>query len=254
MNLATNARDAMPFGGHMHIMTQEVVVQEGSESNYGLAVPGNYALISVSDTGTGINKKSLERVFEPFYTTKEIGKGTGLGMSIIYGIVKQNNGSVRIESAPGKGTTVSIYLPTIDEARLSREKRHKIKPVVQGTETLLVAEDDEIVKSFLARILERAGYSVITARDGEDAVVKFKENMDDISLVITDVVMPKKNGKEIFEEIKKIRPEMKVIFISGYSADIIHKKFMIQEGVDFITKPFMKNDLLQKVRNVIDKG
>ena len=254
MNLATNARDAMPFGGHMHIMTQEVVVQEGSESNYGLAVPGIYALISVSDTGTGIDKKSLERVFEPFYTTKEIGKGTGLGMSIIYGIVKQNNGSVHIESEPGKGTTVSIYLPTIDEVCISREKRHKIKPAVQGTETLLVAEDDEIVKSFLARILERAGYSVITAKDGEDAVVKFKENMDDISLVMTDVVMPKKNGKEIFEEIKKIRPEMKVIFISGYSADIIHKKFMIQEGVDFITKPFMKNDLLQKVRNVIDKG
>ncbi len=252
MNLATNARDAMPSGGRIQITTEEVVVKEGSESNYGVAVPGIYAHISVSDTGIGIDKKSLERVFEPFYTTKEIGKGTGLGLSIVYGIVKQNNGSVLIASEPGKGTTVSIYLQTIDEVPISTEKRHKIKPVYRGSETILVAEDDEMVKTFLAKILKRAGYTVITAEDGEDAVIKFKEKMDDISLVLTDVVMPKKNGKEILEEIKMIRPEMRVIFISGYSAEFIDKKVFDKVGTDFITKPFLKNDLLQKVREVLD--
>lgn len=254
MNLATNARDAMPSGGRIHITTREVVVREGSDSGYGLAVPGNYAMISVSDTGTGIDEKSLERVFEPFYTTKEVGKGTGLGLSIIYGIVKQSNGFVHIESEPGKGTTVSIFLPTIDEVPGGREKRHKTKPDMHGTETLLVAEDDETVKSFLTRILERAGYSVITADDGEAAVLKFKKNMEEIALVLTDIVMPKKNGEKIFEEIRLIRPGMKMIFISGYSAEIVQKKFVNEEGVEFLTKPFLKSDLLLKVRKILDNG
>ena len=254
MNLATNARDAMPFGGSIHITTREVVVGEGSESGYGLAVPGNYAMISVSDTGTGIDEKSLERVFEPFYTTKEVGKGTGLGLSIIYGIVKQSNGFVHIESEPGKGTTVSIILPTIDEMPAGREKRHKIKPDMYGTETLLVAEDDETVKSFLARILERAGYRVITAEDGESAVLKFKENKEEVALVLTDVVMPKKNGEKIFEEIRSLRPGMKMIFISGYSSEIIQKEFVKEMGVEFLMKPFLKSDLLRKVRKMLDNG
>ncbi len=252
LNLATNARDAMPSGGHMDIKTQEVVVGEGSESNYGLTVPGIYALISVSDTGTGIDKDSLKRVFEPFYTTKEIGKGTGLGLSIIYGIVKQNNGSVLIDSEPGKGTTVSIYLPTTDQAPIGIEKRHKTKPYLRGTETILVAEDDNMVKTFLEKVLKRAGYSVIAARDGEDAVIKFKAKMDDISLVLSDVVMPKKNGKEILEEIKKLRPGIRAIFISGYSKEFIDKKVCNEEGTDFLTKPFLKTDLLQKVREALD--
>jgi two-component system cell cycle sensor histidine kinase/response regulator CckA len=251
-NLATNARDAMPSGGHIHIMTQEAIVQEGCESNYDLAAPGIYALISVSDTGVGIDEKSLERVFEPFYTTKEIGKGTGLGLSIVYGIVKQNNGSIRIDSEPGKGTKVSIYLPTIDKVSTMEGKRQKTKPFVRDTETILVVEDDEIVKTFLTKVLKREGYSVRSAKDGEDAVLIFKENMDEISLVLTDVVMPKKNGKKIFEEIRKIRPAMEVIFITGYSEDIIRKKFKNHKGVDFIAKPFLKIDLLQKVREVFD--
>lgn len=253
MNLATNARDAMPSGGHMHITTREVIIQEGFETKYGLTAPGIYALISVSDTGMGIDDKSQERVFEPFYTTKEIGKGTGLGLSIIYGIVKQHNGSAHIKSEPGKGTTISIYLPTIEEVHISREKRHNAKHSVEGAETILVTEDDEIVKTFLVKILERVGYNVITAKDGEDGVSRFKDHADDISLVLTDVVMPKKNGKEIIEEIKKIKPEMKVIFISGYTKDIIHQKGIIEKDTAFITKPFQKADLLQRVREVLDQ-
>ena len=253
MNLATNARDAMPSGGHMHITTREVIIQEGFETKYGLTAPGIYALISVSDTGMGIDDKSQERVFEPFYTTKEIGKGTGLGLSIIYGIVKQHNGSAHIKSEPGKGTTISIYLPTIEEVHICREKRHNAKHSVEGDETILVTEDDEIVKTFLVKILERVGYNVITAKDGEDGVSRFKEHADDISLVLTDVVMPKKNGKEIIEEIKKIKPEMKVIFISGYTKDIIHQKGIIEKDTAFITKPFQKADLLQRVREVLDQ-
>ena len=253
MNLATNARDAMPSGGHMHITTREVIIQEGFETKYGLTAPGIYALISVSDTGMGIDDKSQERVFEPFYTTKEIGKGTGLGLSIIYGIVKQHNGSAHIKSELGKGTTISIYLPTIEEVHICREKRHNAKHSVEGAETILVTEDDEIVKTFLVKILERVGYNVITAKDGEDGVSRFKEHADDISLVLTDVVMPKKNGKEIIEEIKKIKPEMKVIFISGYTKDIIHQKGIIEKDTAFITKPFQKADLLQRVREVLDQ-
>ncbi len=253
MNLATNARDAMPSGGHLRISAREFIVREGSEADYDLTIPGKYAQISVSDTGAGIGKETLERIFEPFFTTKETGKGTGLGLSILYGIVKQHNGSVQVKSEPGIGTTFTIYLPAVEETQVSEEKPHRTEAAVEGTETLLVAEDEEMVGNFMAKILEREGYTVIVAVDGEDALLRFMENKDSISLVLTDVVMPKKNGKEIFEEIKKIKPEVKVIFISGYTKEIIHQKGVAEEGVDFITKPFLKGDLLRKVREVLDK-
>ncbi len=250
MNLASNARDAMPHGGRLSISTSEVVIREGTEALYGLATAGKYALISVADTGRGIDRKSMEKLFEPFYTTKEVGKGTGLGLSIVYGIIKQHDGSVLVSSEPDKGTTFNIYLPLM-EGRIVREEAKMPAPLAGGMETLLVAEDEEMVRVFLKRILERAGYRVIVAGDGEEAVARFKEH-DDIALVLSDVVMPRKNGKEILEEIRKLKPEMKAIFISGYTADIIHKKGILEEGVEFITKPFTKNDLLRKIREVLD--
>jgi CheY-like chemotaxis protein len=200
----------------------------------------------------GIDKNSMERLFEPFYTTKEVGKGTGLGLSIVHGIIKQHEGSVLVSSEPGNGTTFKIYLP-LAESRIVWDQQEISVTVAGGTETLLVAEDEEVVKGYLKRILERAGYRVIGACDGEEAVARFKEH-DDISLVLSDVVMPKKNGIEILEEIRRIKPETKVLFISGYTADIMHSKGILEKDVDFITKPFLNADLLRMVRQVLDKN
>lgn len=250
-NLATNAHDAMPYGGRLSIYTKQVVVKEGSEALYDLPAPGNYALISVADNGTGIDQETLERLFEPFFTTKEVGKGTGLGLAIVYGIIKQHDGSILVSSRPGKGTTFTIYLPLMEGSVVGEEAKIS-PPSAGGMETLLVAEDEEMVKVFLKKILERAGYRVIVAGDGEDAITRFREH-DDISLVLSDVVMPKKNGLEVVQEIKKIKPGIKVIFISGYTADLMHKKGIIEEGVEFISKPFAKNDLLRKIREVLNK-
>lgn len=253
MNLAANARDAMPHGGRLFISTSRAVVGEGKEEIYDLRSPGPYALISVADSGTGIDKKSIERMFDPFFTTKEVGKGTGLGLSIVHGIIKQHDGSVLVSSEPGKGTTFNIYLP-LAEAGIDGEMTEKSAPPAEGMETLLVAEDEAVVKDYLKRILERAGYKVISAGDGDEAVDLFSKHREEISLVISDVVMPKKNGKEISDEIRKIKPGMKVVFMSGYTADLMHSKGILENDVEFITKPFQKGELLRKVRETLEKG
>jgi two-component system cell cycle sensor histidine kinase/response regulator CckA len=252
MNLATNARDAMPHGGALSITVKKVVVEKGAEALYDLSEPGKYVLISVADTGAGIGKRSIERIFEPFYTTKEVGKGTGLGLSIVYGIIKQHDGSVMVSSDPGKGTTFEIYLP-LAEAPAMEDRSGASTPAAGGNETLLVVEDEEAVTLLLKKTLERAGYRVITSGDGEDAVSKFREHGDQISLVISDVVMPKKNGREMLEEIRRMKPGTKFVFISGYTADIIQGKGILEDDVDFLRKPFVKTDLLRKVRETLDK-
>jgi CheY-like chemotaxis protein len=255
MNLATNARDAMPNGGHLHISTLETFVPEGAESLYDVAKPGKYACISVSDNGVGIDEKFLGRIFEPFYTTKDVGKGTGLGLSMIYGAIKQHKGSILVKSEPGKGTIFNIYLPVIENVGVFGEKQvEAAKPAFVGTETLLIAEDEEMVRTFMQKIFKRAGYKVIAAIDGEDAVVKFRENRESISLVLSDVIMPGKNGVEILEEVRKMKPDAKVLFISGYTANVLHEKGILEEDIDFITKPFAKEKLLQKVREILDKN
>jgi len=253
MNLAVNARDAMTHGGCLTISTSEVLVKEGSQTLYDLTSSGNYSRISIADTGTGIDGTSIERIFEPFYTTKEVGKGTGLGLSIVHGIVKQHEGSILVSSEPGKGTKFDIYLPLV-KGRVVKEEVKVSAPVAGGTETLLIAEDEEIVKVMLKLILEKVGYSVVVAGDGNEALARFREH-DTIALVLSDMVMPGKNGKEILAEIRKITPGMKFIFISGYSADIVQERGMgvLEEGVELLTKPFLKNDLLRKVREMLDR-
>ncbi len=251
MNLATNARDAMPHGGHLFITTRHMVVEEGSETLYDLQSSGEYAIISVADTGTGMDKKTLESIFEPFFTTKEVGKGTGLGLSIVHGIIKQHNGSVLVSSEPGKGTTFDIYLPLVKGCAVKDESKISTS-LVKGTETLLVVEDDDAVRMFMKKILARAGYKVIIADNGEDAVARFKEH-DDISLVLSDLVMPKKSGREMQDEIRNIKPGTKVVFISGYAADVLEKRGMFEEGTEIMIKPFKKEDLLAKIREVLDK-
>jgi PAS domain S-box-containing protein len=254
MNLAINARDAMPNGGCLSISTSERMVHKGSEEEFGLPAPGRYALISISDTGLGIDEKSLGRIFEPFFTTKEIGKGTGLGLAMSYGAIKQHNGAILVKSEPGNGTTFSIYLPLAKNLLMDEKNHHTaVLPAFHGSETILIAEDEEIVRTFISKILEKAGYKVIEAADGEDAMEKFRQNREDISLILSDVIMPKKSGREIFEEVRKEKSAVKLIFISGYTANVMKEKGIIEVDFDIITKPFVKNDLLRKVREVLDR-
>jgi len=247
-NLATNAREAMPCGGRLLITTGKAVVREGTEARFDLAAPGEYAVISVSDTGRGIDRDP-DKIFEPFYSTKKVGEGTGLGLSIAYGIIKQHNGSITVGSEPGMGTTFSIYLPLLD-GHSFEEKPETPAPPVAGMKTVLVAEDEAIVRCFLKRMLEKEGYKVIVAEDGEEAVARFRES-DDISLVLSDVVMPRKNGKEMLDELRKLKPGVKVVFISGYAAEVIQDKGLLDEGTDLIRKPFDTNVLLRKVREML---
>jgi polar amino acid transport system substrate-binding protein len=251
MNLATNARDAMPGGGILTVKTEHIHVSEGNEEL--TITPGEYAVISVSDTGAGMSEETKRRIFEPFFTTKELGKGTGLGMSIVYGIIKQHGGEINVYSEPGKGTTFNIYLRLVGPNVESVLAPQSAAIPARGSETILVAEDDDHVRRLIKTILKEYGYTVIESVDGEDAVAKFIENKDKIQLLLLDVLMPKKNGKEVYNEIRKIRGDIRIIFSSGYTADIIQKKGIIEEGLPFISKPITPQLLLSKVREILDK-
>jgi len=252
MNLATNARDAMPNGGLLTIETDVMEMDEEHIMAHGYGQPGMYALVSVTDTGIGMDEATKARVFDPFFTTKEPGKGTGLGLSMAYGIIKQHNGYINVYSEPGKGTTFKIYLPLI-KAKTEELKRKLDNTLERGTETLLLAEDDTEVRNFTKTLLERFGYTVIEAVDGEDAISKFRGNKDRIKLLLLDVIMPKKNGKEVYETIRQIQTDARALFLSGYTADVIHKKGIIEEGLDFILKPISPNEFLRKVREILDR-
>jgi PAS domain S-box-containing protein len=253
MNLATNSRDAMPTGGMLSIETDCVGIDTEFITAHGYGKQGEYALISVNDTGLGMTENTRKRLFEPFFTTKEVGKGTGLGLSIVYGIIKQHNGFINVYSEPGVGTTFTVYLPLIRAA--VEEKTEVVDEIPQGgTETILVADDDTSLRELADKLFSQFGYTVITAEDGQDALVKFSENKDKIALVILDVIMPKMNGKETREAIWKIRPDSKVLLFSGYTADIMHTRGMLDDGVEFIAKPLSPVKLLRKVREVLDRA
>lgn len=251
MNLATNARDAMPDGGVLGIETKVAGLDHEYIKAHGYGNPGLYALISVADTGTGIDERIKERIFEPFFTTKEVGKGTGLGLSIIYGIIKQHNGYINCRSELGRGTTFEIYLPMIRLEAFEHETG-KLPLPKGGTETILVAEDDEPLRRLEKDVFEKFGYCVIEAVDGEDAIKKFAENKENVRLVILDVIMPNKTGKEAYEAIKKLSPGIKTIFVSGYPDDLIKRKGILEEDTTLIIKPVLPNELLRKVREVLD--
>lgn len=255
MNLATNARDAMPEGGDILIQTK--IVELGNEyiKTHGYGVAGKYVLLSFSDTGIGMDEETKKRIFEPFFTTKEVGKGTGLGLAIVYGIVKQHDGYINVCSEPGNGTTFKIYLPLIDSPVEELKPDTSTPVTVGGTETILLAEDEAEVRNFCEKVLEKFGYKVITAADGEEAIQKFIENKEEIHLLIFDVLMPKKSGKEAYNAIKERMPDMKVLFMSGYSEDIIHKKGLpLKKGLHFISKPISPKRFLMRVRMVLDNS
>ncbi len=254
MNLVTNARDAMPAAGKLTIRTGLVHIEDEFMKIDGHGKPGEYALITVSDTGSGMDKEIQQKIFEPFFTTKEQGKGTGLGLSMVYGIIKQHNGYVTVYSEPGQGTTFKIYLPLVKpHAGVEiAEGRKEIAQVRGGSETILVAEDDEAVRKLASTVMGQFGYTVIEAVDGEDAVLKFMENKDRIQLIVLDAIMPKKNGKQVYDEISSITPNIKTLFASGYSADVISPTGIHEESMHFILKPVSPMDLLKKVREILD--
>ncbi len=253
VNLCVNARDAMPRGGKLKLTTRNVVLNEeyGKDSSSSVR-PGRYVLLSVSDTGVGIAPENLDRIFDPFFTTKSQGEGTGLGLATVYGIVRQHDGLVNVSSEPNRGTEFKIYLPVVDQATLDKPAREK--EAAGGRETILIAEDEEQVRNLLVRILKRAGYSVVIAKDGHEAVQQYSEHASTIDLVILDVVMPGLSGREVQQRIKDIRPSAEVLFSSGYAGGVLDDAFFSRPENQVLVKPFDPNTLLGQVRKSIDKS
>jgi PAS domain S-box-containing protein len=251
MNLATNARDAMPEGGLLTIEIESAFLDNTFVKTHGYGKPGLYAVISVRDTGIGMDDAVRKRIFEPFFTTKESGKGTGLGLAMAYGIIKQHEGYIEVQSEPLKGTTFKIYLPLI-RSEAEEPRPADITSFEKGTETVLVAEDDAVVRQLTRDVLERSGYKVIEAVDGEDAIGRFLEHKDAIRLLVFDVMMPKKNGKDAYKEIRKIHPDMKAIFMSGYPTDLVHEDGLHNGRQNFIAKPVSPVKFSKMVRDMLD--
>jgi CheY-like chemotaxis protein len=242
----------MPEGGTLTIETENVLFDADYCRTHAWAKPGRYVLMSVTDTGIGMEKDVLDHVFEPFYTTKSVGKGTGLGLATVYGIVKQHDGFINVYSEPGRGTTFKVYLP-VTERRVS-EVGPKIEgPVTGGSETILLAEDDEAVRRLARKILERAGYTVIEAKDGEEAVARFREHADRVELLLLDVVMPGLGGQDVMERAAEIRPGVPVVFASGYSENAVHTNVVLRARIRLIQKPFGHDALLRAVRGALDE-
>ena len=250
VNLAINARDAMPDGGRLVMTTRNITVRDRS-TGLGAIPRGEYVLFSVRDTGHGMDQETRARVFEPFFTTKPQSKGTGLGLSTVYGIVTQNHGHIRVLSQPGDGATFQIHFPR--ETRSDTEEVKEVQELQKGDETLLLVEDQEQVRTLSKRILERAGYRVLCAESGPAALDLVGEDIDQIHLLVTDVVMPGMSGKELHDRLILLRPGLQALFMSGYTEDTIANHGVLDPGTDFLPKPFTAEELTSKVREVLDR-
>ena len=250
MNLAVNARDAMPRGGRLSIETANVEMDESYVHGHPLARPGHYVMLAVSDTGTGMDAATQARIFEPFFTTKEAGKGTGLGLATVYGIVRQSSGFIWVYSEPGHGTSFKIYLPRVDEP--VSPAGAPAPQVVGGSETVLVVEDVAAVRAVTRQMLERQGYCVLEAANGATALSLARQHHSAIHLLVTDVVMPEVSGRELADQLVQLRPDMKVLFMSGYTDDAVVRHGILQEGIAYLQKPFTPDTLARKVRAVLD--
>ncbi|MFO8113284.1 MAG: PAS domain S-box protein [Desulfosalsimonadaceae bacterium] len=251
-NLVVNARDAIADTGKIIIGTANTEIDEHYCAGHAGFVPGQYVMLAVSDNGCGMDKDVLENLFEPFFTTKEVGQGTGLGMPTVYGIVKQNNGFINVYSEPGQGTTIRIYLPRfLENADVPNKKKEEAVPRGRG-ETILVLEDETVVLNITRVMLARLGYEVITANSPSEAMASAKAHEGKIDLLITDIVMPEMNGREFADQIKGLFPDIKVLYMSGYTADVIAHHTLLDEGLHFIEKPFSSHKLAGKVREVLD--
>jgi signal transduction histidine kinase/CheY-like chemotaxis protein len=250
MNLAVNARDAMPDGGTLAVETANAELGENDADRRQDAVPGRYVAMSVTDTGHGMEDAVRQRVFEPFFTTKEFGKGTGLGLSTVYGIVRQSGGWIDLRSEVGVGTSFQVYLPRMDgppepERKPAGESKQK------GSETILLVEDQDAVRTFTIAALKRYGYRVVEASDGEEAIAVAGQYPGRIHLLLTDVVLPGMNGRELSERLKASHPDLKVLFVSGYTADVIAHRGVLDHGLSFLHKPYSPRELAAKVRELL---
>jgi two-component system cell cycle sensor histidine kinase/response regulator CckA len=253
MNLAVNARDAMPSGGKFIIETVNAELDETCARSHAAVKPGRYVKLCVNDTGRGMTTEVREHLFEPFFTTKEKGKGTGLGLSTVYGIIKQSGGNIWVYSEPGLGTTFNIYLPRIDEPHEETGEKVTRGELLRGGETILVVEDEEEVRRLAVRILERQGYKILEASCVNDALMLCKEHKEPIHMILTDVVMPGMSGRQLAEQLVPLHPQMKVLYMSGYTNHAIAQHGILEDGVNYIQKPFTIGGLTRKMREVLDR-
>ncbi len=253
VNLAVNARDAMPAGGRLTIETHSVAVPDSRASQHGPVPPGRYVVLRVTDTGVGMDPETQQRVFDPFFTTKPRGKGSGLGLATVYGIVRQSGGDVTLESAVGAGSTFRIYLPRVAEP-VERVAAPAVSVPAAGSETVLLAEDEQLVRVLARKVLEQAGYTVLVAAGGAEALEIARRHDGPIHLLLTDVVMPEMSGRELMHRITQVRPDTRVLYMSGYADEAIAHHGVLDPGTAFMQKPFTPGTLATKVRAVLDGG
>jgi CheY-like chemotaxis protein len=253
MNLAVNARDAMPQGGKVTIETANVEVAEASARQHPSLNAGSYVMLAVSDTGVGIDKEIQPRIFEPFFSTKEIGKGTGLGLSTVFGIVKQSGGMISVHSEPGQGAIFRIYFPRHEEAPVVlSDSDEEVPPIRHGSETLLLVDDSAPLRKLTRRLLEDCGYTVLDTGDPAEAIHIAKQHKGPLPLMISDVIMPGLSGPALAEKIAAVRPEAKVLYTSGYADDEVFQHGVVGPNCAFLEKPFTRDDLVRKVRELLD--
>ena len=252
MNLTINARDAIPQGGKITIELQNMNFKK-SFTWEGLEIKaGFYIMLTISDTGIGMDKETQNHIFEPFFTTKKVGEGTGLGLSTVYGIIQQNDGYMTIQSELGMGSVFQIYFPCVKEVADKREEIARSQDFLRGNETILVAEDEDVVRELACQVLRIYGYNVLEAPHGGSAILKCEQYKDDIHLILSDVVMPEMSGPELVTRLKSYYPEMKVLYMSGYTDDAIVRYGILEDNIQFIQKPFSPVSLLKKIRTVLD--